>query len=126
MCDPHPLASLDLHSGPRTRTRDDNIGAFPSDGGSFTEYAVTNRLANTYLRVRARTRESCIGHALACGQNVLELMPVFRSDWIRAGHFDRLCVLAGCHRDLPPDITKSVSGSDDSVLPRPQLDITPG
>src|SRR3981081_299381 len=124
MCDPHSLAAVDLDSGSRARTRDDNVGPFPSNCRGLAENAISDRLANTYLCIRARTRQSRISHALACGRSVLEVMPF--SDWSRAGDLDRLCVLAGCHGDLPPDVTKSVSSSNDSVLSGTQLDIASG
>src|ERR1700730_4525529 len=75
MCDPHSLAPVDLHSDARTCSRDDNVGAFSSNCGGLAKNAISDRLANTYLCVRACTRQSRIGHALACGRSVLELMP---------------------------------------------------
>src|SRR5882724_2748794 len=97
MCNPNTLAPVDLHMGPRKRSRDDDVGTFPTDGGGLAKNAISHRLTNTYLCVRARTRQRRIGHILACGRSVLELMPLSESDGIRAGDSDRLRVLAGCH-----------------------------
>src|SRR6266581_5820106 len=75
MCDPHALAPVDLHCGPRMGPWDNNAGAFSANCGSLAKNAIPHRLANTYLCVRARTRQGRIGHAIACGRSVLELMP---------------------------------------------------